>query len=209
MDRVVPKALERVEQNGIIFLDEMDKIAEPRERRISGNVSREGVQRDLLPVVEGCTVTTKYGPVKTDHILFIGAGAFHMSKPSDLLPELQGRFPIRVELKSLSTEDFERILNEPTNSLLKQYSALLETEGVTLGFLPNAVRTLAELATQVNEKTENIGARRLHTILERLLDDLSFNAPEMPGNQVEITPEYVKERLQGLVKDEDLSRYIL
>lgn len=210
MDRVIPMALARVEQSGIIFLDEMDKIADPRDGRRSGaNVSREGVQRDLLPIVEGCSVSTKYGTVKTDHILFIGAGAFHMSKPSDLLPELQGRFPIRVELTSLSTDDFVRILTEPENSLLKQYAALLQTEGVALSFSGDAIRKLAELGTQVNEQNENIGARRLHTILEKLLDDLSFNAPDMPGNQVEITADYVNERLSGLVKDEDLSRYIL
>jgi len=209
MDRVVPRALEKVEQSGIVFLDEMDKIAESKDYRSSAAVSREGVQRDLLPIVEGSNVNTKYGVVKTDHILFIGAGAFHLTKPSDLYPELQGRFPIRVELKSLTTDDFIRILTEPKNSLLKQYSALLETEGVNLVFREDAIRTLSELATGVNDKTENIGARRLHTILERVLDDVSFNASEIQGQTVEITGDYVKERVQDLTKDEDLSRYIL
>jgi len=211
MDRVVPTALERAQNNGIIFLDEMDKIAEPRGENYRGgpNVSREGVQRDLLPIVEGSTVNTKYGPVKTDHMLFIGAGAFHQTKPSDLFPELQGRFPIRVELTSLNTEDFIRILNEPKNSLLKQYTALMETEGVTLVFREDAVRTISELATAVNEKTENIGARRLHTILEKLLEEISYNAPDISGQKVEITSDYVKSRVQELTKNEDLSRYIL
>jgi ATP-dependent HslUV protease ATP-binding subunit HslU len=210
MDRVIPMALERVQSSGIVFLDEMDKIAEPRDSYRSGAaVSREGVQRDLLPLVEGSSVNTKYGVVKTDHILFIGAGAFHHTKPSDLFPELQGRFPIRVELKSLHTEDFIRILTEPQNSLLKQYAALMETESVTLKFPEEAVRTISELASTVNEKTENIGARRLHTILERILDEVSFNACDVKGQVIEITSDYVKERVGDLVKDEDLSRYIL
>lgn len=210
MDRVVPKALELAQQHGIIFLDEMDKIAVGKESyQGSLQVSREGVQRDLLPIVEGTTVNTKYGVVKTDHMLFIGAGAFHHSKPSDLIPELQGRFPIRVELKSLSTEDFIQILTEPKNSLPKQYTALMETEKVKLHFREDAIRTLSELATAVNEKTENIGARRLHTLLERLLDEVSFSAPEIAHQEIEITSQYVKERVQELAKDEDLSRYIL
>ena len=210
MDRVIPLALERVQRSGIIFLDEMDKIADPHDSYRSGpNVSREGVQRDLLPIVEGSSVTTKYGVVKTDHILFIGAGAFHQTKPSDLIPELQGRFPIRVELKSLSTTDFVRILTEPQNSLLKQYSALMDTEGAKLTFRADAVQTICELATTVNEKTENIGARRLHTILERVLEEISFTASDIAGQTVEITPEYVKTRVQDLTQDEDLSRYIL
>jgi ATP-dependent HslUV protease ATP-binding subunit HslU len=210
MDQVIPLAIERTEQQGIIFLDEMDKIAEGRENYRSGStVSREGVQRDLLPIVEGSAVNTKYGVVKTDHILFIGAGAFHHTKPSDLYPELQGRFPIRVELKSLTTEDFIRILAEPQNSLLKQYTALMATEGVRLTFRDEAIRTVSELATTVNEKTENIGARRLHTILERVLEEVSFTAPEISGQSIEITSDYVKNRVQDLTRDEDLSRYIL
>lgn len=210
MDRVIPQALHRVEHSGIVFLDEMDKICDGKETSRGGpNVSREGVQRDLLPIVEGSSVTTKYGIVKTDHILFIGAGAFHQAKPSDLIPELQGRFPIRVELKNLSTDDFIRILTEPENSLLKQYSALMETEGTQLTFRDDAVRTISELATSVNEKTENIGARRLHTILERVLDEVSFNAPDTVGQAVEITGDYVRDRVQDLSRDEDLSRYIL
>ncbi len=211
MDRVIPLAIERAQHHGIIFLDEMDKIAESGERARSGGagVSREGVQRDLLPIVEGSSVNTKYGVVKTDHMLFIGAGAFHHSKPSDLFPELQGRFPIRVELKSLTTGDFVRILTEPKNSLLKQYSALMATEGVDLIFRQDAIQRISELATTVNEKTENIGARRLHTILERVLDEVSFNATDLPGQKVEVTSEYVVTRVQDLAKDEDLSRYIL
>ena len=210
MDRVIPLALEKAQQSGIIFLDEMDKIAEPRDSfRGGANVSREGVQRDLLPIVEGSSVNTKYGVVNTDHILFIGAGAFHQAKPSDLIPELQGRFPIRVELQSLTTDDFIRILMEPQNSLLKQYSALMETESIKLVFREDAVQTISDLATSVNENTENIGARRLHTILERILEEISFNAPEIAGQTVEITSDYVKARVQDLVKDVDLSRYIL
>ncbi len=210
MDRVIPKAVQLAEQNGIIFLDELDKIAESKDGYRSGaGVSREGVQRDLLPIVEGSNVNTKYGAVKTDHILFIGAGAFHQAKPSDLIPELQGRFPIRVELQSLSTEDFFRILTEPTNSLLKQYVALMATEGTELVFSEDAVRTICEIATAVNERTENIGARRLHTILEKVLDEVSFSAAESSGQKVEITANYVRERVGSLVENVDLSRYIL
>ncbi len=211
MDRVIPLALEKVQQSGIVFLDEMDKIAETSDtHRGSGpNVSREGVQRDLLPVVEGSSVNTKYGVVKTDHILFIGAGAFHKAKPSDLIPELQGRFPIRVELNSLTTDDYSRILTEPQNSLLKQYAALMATEQLQLEFREDAVQTICELATQVNEKTENIGARRLHTILERVLEEVSFTAPDVAGQRIEITGDYVRERVKGLTGNEDLSRYIL
>ncbi|MEI6126796.1 MAG: ATP-dependent protease ATPase subunit HslU, partial [Pseudomonadota bacterium] len=208
MDKVTKMATQRVEQSGIIFLDEIDKIAS-RESGHGPDVSREGVQRDLLPIVEGSTVTTKYGMVKTDHILFIASGAFYVSKPSDLIPELQGRFPIRVELNSLSKEDFIRILTEPQNALIKQYIALMDTEGVKLVFQNDAIAKIAETATTVNEKTENIGARRLHTIMEKLLEDISFNAPEMQGQEVVITAAHVAERLDDLIKDEDLSRYIL
>ncbi len=207
MDQVVQEALERVEQSGIIFLDEIDKIA--GKDRQGPDVSREGVQRDILPIVEGSTVVTKYGSVKTDHILFIAAGAFHIAKPSDLIPELQGRFPIRVELKDLTTDDFVRILTEPKSALLKQYTALLETEGIKVTFLEAAIRELASLAAKVNSQTENIGARRLHTILERLLEELSFEAPDITLEEIVITPEYVKERLGEIVEDRDLSQYIL
>jgi ATP-dependent HslUV protease ATP-binding subunit HslU len=207
MDKVVKEALNRVEQSGIVFLDEIDKIA---GRETHGpDVSREGVQRDLLPIVEGSTVTTKYGPVKTDHILFIAAGAFHVSKPSDLIPELQGRFPIRVELDSLGKSEFIRILTEPQNALIKQNIALLATEGVTLAFSTDSIEEIADIAAKVNERTENIGARRLHTILERLLDEISFEAPEKQGTKVDITAEQVRERLAEILKSEDLSRYIL
>jgi len=206
MDKVVKEALERVEQSGIVFLDEIDKIA---GRETHGpDVSREGVQRDLLPIVEGSTVSTKYGPVRTDHILFIAA-AFHVSKPSDLIPEMQGRFPIRVELDSLGKDEFVRILTEPQNALIKQQVALLATEEITLGFAKDAVEEIANIAAQVNERTENIGARRLHTILERLLDEISFDAPEKKGTKVNINAAYVRERLADIVKSEDLSRYIL
>ncbi len=242
MDQVNRAATERVESSGIIFLDEIDKIA-GREGSHGPDVSREGVQRDILPIVEGTTVNTRYGMVRTDHILFIAAGAFHVSKPSDLIPELQGRFPIRVELKSLTVEDFLRILTEPKASLTKQYSALLETEGVRLEFEPEALREMAEFAFKVNETTENIGARRLHTIMERVLEDVSFLAPDVarraPDNEqaalseairneasaplpylermtasgpekvFTITPEYVKQMVATIVKDQDLSRYIL
>ncbi|MBM4272841.1 MAG: ATP-dependent protease ATPase subunit HslU [Deltaproteobacteria bacterium] len=208
MDRVVEEARRKVEQNGIIFLDEIDKIAGRNHTR-GPDVSREGVQRDLLPIVEGTTVNTKYGMVKTDHILFIASGAFHMSKPSDLIPEMQGRFPIRVELNSLGPEEFERILTEPENALIKQYHALMATEGIRLNFRPDAVKELALLATRVNERTENIGARRLHTVMEKLLEDISFKAPELEEQEIAITAEYVRDRLANLIEDEDLSRYIL
>ena len=206
---VAHEAIDRVEQSGIVFLDEIDKIAGRQSASGGPDVSREGVQRDLLPIVEGTTVNTKYGMVKTDHILFIAAGAFHVSKPSDLIPELQGRFPIRVELESLTEEDFVRILSEPKNALTMQYSALLGTEGVTLSFAADAVAEVARYAALVNEKTENIGARRLHTILERLLDELSFDASEMDGQSVTIDAAYVQRVLAETVKDEDLSRYVL
>jgi ATP-dependent HslUV protease ATP-binding subunit HslU len=208
MDKVIGEAVRRVEQSGIVFLDEIDKIA-GRDSGHGPDVSRGGVQRDLLPIVEGSTVNTKYGLVKTDHILFIASGAFHTAKPSDLIPEFQGRFPIRVELNSLGQEDFVRILSEPKNALLKQYAALLETEGVYLKFGQDAIIEIARIAADVNERTENIGARRLHTVLERLLDDVSFSAPEMHGNEVTIDAQYVRDRLAPILKDEDLSRYIL
>lgn len=208
MDKVVRQAIERVEHSGIIFIDEIDKIA-GREGTHGPDVSREGVQRDLLPIVEGSTVTTKYGMVRTDHILFIASGAFHIAKPSDLIPELQGRFPIRVELQSLSKEDFVRILKEPENALITQYIALLATEDVTLVFDEEAIEEIAEIAYQVNTRTENIGARRLHTIMEKLLSDISFNAPDLKGQTLKITRAYVRETLEDIVKDEDLSRYIL
>jgi ATP-dependent HslUV protease ATP-binding subunit HslU len=208
MDKVTAEALRRVEQSGIVFLDEIDKIA-GRESTHGPDVSREGVQRDLLPLVEGCTVNTKYGMIKTDHILFVASGAFHGTKPSDLIPEFQGRFPIRVELSSLGKEDFVRILTEPKNALIKQYAALLETESVHLRFGEDAIQEIAQIASEVNERTENIGARRLHTILERLLDEISFSAPEMPGKEVTIDAQYVRDRLTPILKNEDLSRYIL
>jgi ATP-dependent HslUV protease ATP-binding subunit HslU len=208
MDRVTGLAIERVEQGGIIFLDEIDKIA-GRETGHGPDVSREGVQRDLLPIVEGTTVTTRYGMVKTDHILFIAAGAFHVSKPSDLIPELQGRFPIRVELETLTKEDFIRILTEPKNALIKQYTALLATEGITLLFAEDSIAEIAEIATLVNQRTENIGARRLHTIMERLLDEISFDAPDRVEKNVRVDARYVQEKLAEIIKDEDLSRYIL
>ena len=208
MDRVVEEARRKVEQHGIIFLDEIDKIV-GRDHTRGPDVSREGVQRDLLPIVEGTTVTTKYGMVRTDHILFIASGAFHMSKPSDLIPEMQGRFPIRVELQSLGPKEFERILTEPENALIKQYHALMETEGITLEFTPEAVKELAALATRVNERTENIGARRLHTVMEKLLEDISFHAPDLGRQKITITDAYVRERLADLIEDEDLRRYIL
>jgi ATP-dependent HslUV protease ATP-binding subunit HslU len=208
MDKVVGEAVRRVEQSGIVFLDEIDKIA-GRESMNGPDVSRQGVQRDLLPIVEGSTVNTKYGMVKTDHILFVASGAFHSAKPSDLIPEFQGRFPIRVELSSLSKDDFVRILTEPKNALIKQYEALLETEGVHLKFAADAIEEIALIASNVNEQMENIGARRLHTILERLLDEVSFSAPEMHGQDVAIDANYVRERLEPILKNEDLSRYIL
>jgi len=208
MDQVTRMAIDRVENAGIIFLDEIDKIA-GREGGHGPDVSREGVQRDILPIVEGTTVNTRYGMVRTDHILFIAAGAFHVSKPSDLIPELQGRFPIRVELQSLTMEDFIRILTEPKSSLVKQYTALLETEGVKLEFTRESLEEIAHFAFRVNESTENIGARRLHTIMERVLDELSFDAPEKKGEHVTIDADYVRKMLTDIVKDQDLSRYIL
>jgi ATP-dependent HslUV protease ATP-binding subunit HslU len=208
MDAVTRQAIERVEQSGIIFLDEIDKIA-GRETSFGPDVSREGVQRDILPIVEGTTVATKYGMVRTDHILFIAAGAFHVSKPSDLIPELQGRFPIRVELDSLGKDDLIRILTEPENALIKQYTALLDTESVKLDFKEDAIAEIAEIAALINERTQNIGARRLYTIMERLLDEISFDAPEMAGNKMVIDAKYVREKLKDFVEDEDLSRYIL
>jgi len=208
MDSVIKQAIERVEQSGIVFLDEIDKIA-GRETTFGPDVSREGVQRDILPIVEGTTVTTKYGMVKTDHILFIAAGAFHVSKPSDLIPELQGRFPIRVELDSLGKNDLVRILTEPENALIKQYTALMETESVKIDFKEDAIAEIAEVAALINERTENIGARRLYTIMERLLDEISFDAPEMAGKNMDIDAKYVREKLKDFVEDEDLSRYIL
>ena len=199
---------QQVEQNGIVFLDEIDKVAK-RGEHSGTDVSREGVQRDLLPLVEGCTVSTKYGMVKTDHILFIASGAFHLSKPTDLIPELQGRLPIRVELNALSVDDFVRILTEPNASLTKQYVALLATEGVELEFKQKGVEKIAQIAYEVNERTENIGARRLHTIMERLLETISFSAPDKGGEKVVISETYVNEHVSELSKDEDLSRYIL
>ena len=203
MDKVIKLAIERVEHSGIIFLDEIDKIAS-RESTKGPDVSREGVQRDLLPIVEGSTVNTKYGMVRTDHVLFIASGAFHASKPADLIPELQGRFPIRVELDALGKEEFIRILKEPENALTIQYEALMDTEGIELVFQEDAIEELAQIAHDVNSRTENIGARRLHTVMERLLDDVSFNAHELKGQHILITRKYVQEKLQEIVKDEDL-----
>ena len=208
MDSVIKQAIERVEQSGIIFLDEIDKIA-GRETTLGPDVSREGVQRDILPIVEGTTVTTKYGMVKSDHILFIAAGAFHVSKPSDLIPELQGRFPIRVELDSLGKADLVRILTEPENALIKQYTALLETESVKVKFTEDGIAEIAEMAALINERMENIGARRLYTMMEKLLDEISFDAPEMSGKDMVIDVKYVQKKLKDFVQDEDLSRYIL
>jgi ATP-dependent HslUV protease ATP-binding subunit HslU len=208
MDSVARAAVERVESSAIIFLDELDKIA-GRESGSGPDVSREGVQRDLLPIVEGTTVNTRYGMVRTDHVLFIAAGAFHVSKPSDLIPELQGRFPIRVELDSLTLEDFKRILTEPRNSLVKQYKALMETEGIELDFTEDAVDAVARFAVRVNEQTENIGARRLHTIMEKVLDEISFLGPDLEPKQQLIDAEYVSRMISDIVKDQDLSRYIL
>lgn len=207
-DEIRSIALEKVEQHGIVFIDELDKITQ-RGERVGGDVSREGVQRDLLPLVEGCAVSTKYGIVKTDHILFIASGAFHLSKPSDLVPELQGRFPIRVELNALSVKDFVRILTEPKASLVEQYIALLATEGVKIEFNKECIKKIAEIAFQVNEKTENIGARRLYTIMEKLLDEISFTAPNRSGEKIKIDAAYVNKQLTKLVKNEDLTRYIL
>ncbi|MFO7277141.1 MAG: ATP-dependent protease ATPase subunit HslU [Pseudomonadota bacterium] len=207
-DELKAKALSNAEQNGIVFIDEIDKVTR-RQETIGADVSREGVQRDLLPLVEGSTVTTKYGPIKTDHILFIASGAFHLSKPSDLIPELQGRLPIRVELQPLRVEDFVRILTEPDASLTAQYRALLETEGVKVEFTESGVRRIAEIAHHINERTENIGARRLHTVMERLLENVSFDASERKGETIVVDAEFVEKQLGSLVKDEDLSRYIL
>jgi ATP-dependent HslUV protease ATP-binding subunit HslU len=209
MEEVVAQAIRRVENSGIVFLDEIDKVAGRQSASHGPDVSREGVQRDLLPIVEGSAVTTKYGVVRTDHVLFIAAGAFHVAKPSDLIPELQGRFPIRVELEPLTREDFVRILTEPRNALVRQYVELLKTEGVTLRVLPEAVDAIAEIAMRVNESTENIGARRLYTVMEKLVEEISFNAPEMPGKELTIDAEYVRQRLADIWRDQDLSRYIL
>ena len=208
MDKVTREAIKRTEQTGIIFIDEIDKVAS-RGSAQGPDVSREGVQRDMLPIVEGTTVTTKHGPVRTEHILFIAAGAFHVAKPSDLIPELQGRFPIRVELDPLGKDEFVRILTEPDNALIKQYTALLSTEDVKISFTDDAIDELASIAATVNDKTENIGARRLHTVLERLLEEISFEAPEMRGAEITIDRTYVRDKLSDIVKDEDLSRYIL
>jgi len=208
-DEIKARALHNAEQNGIVFIDEIDKVTSRSGEGGTGEVSRQGVQRDLLPLVEGTTVSTKYGPIKTDHILFIASGAFHLSKPSDLIPELQGRFPIRVELQSLSVDDFEAILTQTHASLVRQYQALLATEGVTLEFTPDGIRQLAQIACEVNERTENIGARRLSTVMEHLLDEVSFDATRRQGQTVSIDAAYVNERLGALSRDEDLSRYIL
>lgn len=208
-EAIQAEALDRTQNHGIIVLDEIDKICRRSDSQGSGEVSREGVQRDLLPVVEGSNVNTRYGMVKTDHILFIAAGAFHVAKPSDLIPELQGRFPIRVELQSLTADEFEIILKEPKNSLIRQYQALLATEGVEINFTDDAVREIADIADRVNRSVEDIGARRLHTVMERLCDEISFHAPEMDGAKVDITPQYVRERLDDVLESEDLSRYIL
>jgi ATP-dependent HslUV protease ATP-binding subunit HslU len=208
-DELKSESLESVEQNGIVFIDEIDKVARRSDKISGGDVSREGVQRDLLPLIEGCTVSTKYGTVKTDHILFIASGAFHVSKPSDLVPELQGRLPIRVELKSLTIEDFTRILTEPKAALTKQYEALLKTEGVTVTFRKDGVKRVAEIAWQVNESQENIGARRLYTVMERLLEVISFNAPDRSGEKIIVNKKYVNDHLKDIIEDEDLSKYIL
>ena len=209
MDEVSREAVARVEQSGIVFLDEIDKVASRRGHSQGPDVSREGVQRDLLPIVEGSTVNTKHGPVQTDHILFIAAGAFHLTKPSDMIPELQGRFPIRVELLALSKNDFVRILTEPKNALIVQYTALMKTEGVELEFTKDAIDTIAEIACQINEDSENIGARRLHTVMEQLLEEVSFTAPDLKEQKISVTPEYIQSRLSDLLKNQDLSRYIL
>ncbi|MFC1833361.1 ATP-dependent protease ATPase subunit HslU [Thermodesulfobacteriota bacterium] len=208
-DKVTELAKDRVEQTGIVFIDELDKIAGSSSSHHGPDVSREGVQRDMLPIIEGSTVNTKHGVIKTDHVLFVGAGAFHVAKPSDLIPELQGRFPLRAELAALTREDFERILTEPKNALVKQYEALLRTEGLELDFTEDSIREIAALAEEVNERAENIGARRLHTIVEKLLEEVSFEAPDMAGVTVEVTKEMVRQKLQDIAKSEDLSRYIL
>jgi ATP-dependent HslUV protease ATP-binding subunit HslU len=208
MERVTEQAIKRAEQMGIVFVDELDKIAS-RQNAAGVDVSREGVQRDILPIVEGSKVNTRYGMVDTSHILFIAAGAFHMSKPSDLIPELQGRFPLRVELRPLTGEDFVKILTQPRNALIKQYEELLATEGVELRFEDEAIARIAEIASDVNSRTENIGARRLHTVMELLLEEVSFNAADIEGQTVTITPKYVNDRLKDIVEDQDLSRFIL
>ena len=207
-DKIVKSAKNSAENNGIVFLDEIDKIS-ARTDRVGGDVSREGVQRDLLPLIEGTTVNTKYGPIKTDHILFIASGAFQLAKPSDLLPELQGRLPIRVELDALNSDDFKRILKEPDNSLIKQYKALLKTENVELEFTDDGINEIANIANEVNSTVENIGARRLHTIIERVLDEVSFTATDRSGEKVKINSKYVKDNLGQLAKDTDLSKFIL
>jgi len=207
-DEVIEEAVRRAEESAVVFIDELDKIIGPKVE-VGADVSGEGVQRDLLPIVEGTSVMTRYGPVKTDYMLFIGAGAFYQHKPSELIPELQGRFPLRVELNSLNQQDFERILSEPDNSLVKQYQALLATEDVKLEFLPESISEMARIAQLLNERNENIGARRLHTIVEKVLEDISFTAPDHQGEKVVIDAAYVKERLANLIKDEDLSKYIL
>ena len=207
-DKIIKSAKNTTENNGIVFLDEIDKIS-ARTDRVGGDVSREGVQRDMLPIIEGSTVKTKYGIIKTDHILFIGAGAFHTSKPSDLIPELQGRFPIRVELKSLDSEDFKKILTEPDNALLKQYTELLKTEGISLTFSNDAIDQIADISVEINDRNENIGARRLHTVLEKIIEDISFSAPDLKDKDVLIDSDYVNNKLKDIVKDRDLSKYIL
>jgi len=207
-DKIIKSAKVSTENNGIVFLDEIDKVS-ARSDRIGGDVSREGVQRDLLPLIEGTTVSTKYGTIKTDHILFIASGAFQLAKPSDLLPELQGRLPIRVELNALTSEDFKKILREPDNSLIKQYKALLKTEKINLEFTDDGIETIAELATEVNSSVENIGARRLHTIIEKVLDEISFTATDRSGEKIIIDKKYVQKNLGELVKDTDLSKFIL
>ena len=209
MDQVTDEALENAEQNGIIFIDEIDKIASGSSYRSGADVSREGVQRDILPIVEGSVVNTKYGPVKTDHILFIGAGAFHTAKPTDLIPELQGRFPIRVELQNLTKESFIQILTVPENAILKQHKALLETEGINVEFSEKAIDEIAGMAYLMNEQTENIGARRLHTILEKLLEDISFNIPDMDKEKIVIDREYVQNKFMDTIHKDDVDRYIL
>lgn len=209
MDQVTDDALQNAEQNGIIFIDEIDKIASGSGYRSGADVSREGVQRDILPIVEGSVINTKHGPVKTDHILFIGAGAFHTAKPTDLIPELQGRFPIRVELENLDKETFVKILTVPENALLKQHKALLETEGIEIEFTEEAIDEIATMAFLMNEQTENIGARRLHTILEKLLEDISFNIPDMEEEKIVIDQDYVKEKFAEKIHPEDIDRYIL
>jgi len=208
-EEIRQQALNQAEQNGIVFIDEIDKVAKGSGMESSGQVSREGVQRDLLPMIEGSVVNTKYGPIKTDHILFIASGAFHLSRPSDLIPELQGRLPIRVELRALTSEDFERILTEPEHSLTEQYRALMGTEKVTLKFSEDGIKRIAEISWSVNEKTENIGARRLHTVLEKILDEVAFDAPDKSGQEYVIDAEHVDKTVGELSEDEDLSRYIL